>query len=88
MSNIALDYDKTYTADPDLWDAFIILALSRGHKVNIVTMRRWHDEAIDDMPVNVIYTSRAAKVPFLESIGQPHDIFIDDSPYWLLNDSA
>jgi len=85
MSNIALDYDKTYTADPDLWDAFIALARSRGHAVNIVTMRYPSEEIAAPM-VEVIYTSRKAKIDYLEAIGRPHDIYIDDSPYWLLND--
>lgn len=36
---IALDYDKTYTADPVLWETFIAAAKHRGHSVIIATMR-------------------------------------------------
>lgn len=37
--NIALDYDGTYTNDPDLWMAFVNNAIARGHQVFVVTMR-------------------------------------------------
>lgn len=36
---LALDYDGTYTRDPDLWDTFI--AAAQGHRIDI-----W----IDDTP--------------------------------------
>lgn len=38
---IALDYDGTYTRDPDLWDRFISEARSHGHSVICVTNRPW-----------------------------------------------
>jgi hypothetical protein len=75
---IALDYDKTYTTDPWLWDAFISHAQHRGHEVRIVTMRRPDDEAILDPPVPVIYSSRAAKNTVYNA-----DIWIDDAPHWI-----
>ena len=79
---IALDYDKTYTADPALWDSFVGLAQSRGHTVKIVTMRR-PDEAIDTGVVDVVYTSRKAKSSVIRA-----DIWIDDSPHWVYQDSV
>jgi nuclear transport factor 2 (NTF2) superfamily protein len=79
---IALDYDKTYTADPALWDNFVDLAQSRGHTVKIVTMRR-PDEAIDTDVVDVVYTSRKAKSSVIRA-----DIWIDDSPQWVYQDSV
>ena len=78
---IALDYDKTYTADPALWDDFIQSAQDRGHSVKIVTMRT-PDEAITDAPVEVVYTSRKAKATVFKA-----DIWIDDSPSWIFQDS-
>lgn len=78
---IALDYDKTYTADPTLWDDFIKSAQNRGHVVKIVTMRR-PDETIFAAPVNVIYTNRKAKASVVKA-----DIWIDDSPSWIYQDS-
>ena len=78
---IALDYDKTYTADPVLWNDFIKSAQSRGHEIKIVTMR-YPSEPIDPAPVEVIYTSRKAKMSFVKA-----DIWIDDSPQWVYQDS-
>lgn len=78
---IALDYDKTYTADPALWNDFVQSAQDRGHTVKIVTMRR-PDEAIIGSPVEVVYTSRKAKAAVVSA-----DIWIDDSPHWVYQDS-
>lgn len=78
---IALDYDKTYTADPALWNDFVQLAQDRAHTVKIVTMRTPNEEIID-APVEVIYTSRVAKASVIKA-----DVWIDDSPYWIYQDS-
>jgi hypothetical protein len=78
---IALDYDKTYTADPVLWDDFIQSAQDRGHTVKIVTMRR-PDEIVNDVPIEIVYTSRKAKASYVKA-----DIWIDDSPQWVYQDS-
>ena len=78
---IALDYDKTYTADPDLWCDFLQLAKQRGHVVTIVTMRHNY-ESITDAPCDVIYTARKAKASCIKA-----DIWIDDSPQWVYQDS-
>jgi hypothetical protein len=78
---IALDYDKTYTADPALWNDFVQLAQDCGHTVKIVTMRTPNEEIID-VPVEVIYTSRVAKASVIKA-----DVWIDDSPHWIYQDS-
>ena len=78
---IALDYDKTYTVDPELWISFIETAQSRGHDVKIVTMR-YPEETIDNVPCDVVYTSRQAKRKCFSA-----DIWIDDSPHWIFEDA-
>jgi hypothetical protein len=78
---IALDYDKTYTADPALWNDFIQSAQNRGHTVKIVTMRT-PAETIVNVPIEVVYTSRKAKSVVINA-----DIWIDDSPQWVYQDS-
>ena len=78
---IALDYDKTYTADSALWDDFIQSAQNRGHSVKIVSMR-YPSEPIESVPVDVVYTSRKAKATIFKA-----DIWIDDSPAWIFQDS-
>jgi len=30
---IVMDYDETYTEDPSIWDAFILLLRTRGHTI-------------------------------------------------------
>ena len=78
---LALDYDKTYTADPAMWDDFIQLAQDYGHEVKIVTMR-YPNEAIYGLPIDIVYTSRKAKSTVFKA-----DIWIDDSPAWIFQDS-
>ena len=80
---IALDYDGTFTEDPVLWKKFVALAESRGHEVICVTMRYPHEPVPVEVPCRVIYTSRKAK-----AIAVNMDVWIDDSPRWLLQDSA
>lgn len=84
---IALDYDDTYTRDPVFWAAFIQMARTRGHEVMIVTMR-YPREPVQDVPCEVIYTGRSAKKDFLEARGIIIDVWIDDSPHWILVNAA
>lgn len=79
---IALDYDGTYTRDPGLWDLFIFNAKTRGHTVEILTMRYPHEELEVVPDCRVVYTCRKAKCKF------PYDIYIDDSIRWLTQDSV
>jgi len=85
---IALDYDETYTRDPELWQSFISLAHKMNHIVICTTMRYEH-ESIDMCPsllsrVKTIFTGRKAKREFLQSIGYIIDIWIDDKPDFIL----
>lgn len=88
---IALDYDGTVTADPDLWIDFLKRASARNHRVAIVTMRS-PDEPVDNPLValawRVIYTSRQAKQAFVHSRGIRVDIWIDDQPNYIFEDAA
>lgn len=86
--NIALDFDNTYTADPELWIRFVDFARKRGHHVYIVTMRYdhgWerdevHKELVDHVD-GMIFTSRAAKRKHcVDNHGMHFDVWIDDNP--------
>ena len=79
---IALDWDGTYTADPELWDAFTKLAESRGHTVTIVTLRAPVVERVST-DLDVVYCSRTAKRKHFTA-----DVWIDDSPQWIDEDYA
>lgn len=84
---IALDYDGTYTEDPELWNAFIASAAARGHRVFCVTMR-YPTEPVE-MPCDIIYTGREAKAAHVQALhGMAFDIWIDDNPHWILRNSA
>lgn len=84
--NIALDYDGTYTRDPELWDTFVSGAGARGHDVFMVTMRYPHEEIKG--PCRVIYTSRQAKLPFVSELGIVVHIWIDDKPHFIYDGAA
>ena len=91
---IALDYDGTYTADPELWNAFIENARDRGHEVIVATMRYKETEAdmvevsLRDKVNAIIYTNRKAKKTSVrQQFGRDPDIWIDDNPDWLYEDA-
>ena len=91
MNNIrfALDYDGTFTAAPDLWDRFVVMAREAGHSVVCVTARRDTEENremlraeldrwIEGLPL--FLTSLSSKKDYMEKIGVRIDIWIDDDP--------
>lgn len=82
---IALDFDKTYTEDPDLWDAFIQDARSLGHEVWIVTARDCVNDGINwatigPRPTKVIWCDGMPKRLEAEAQGHRFDVWIDDDP--------
>ena len=83
---IALDYDDTYTRDPNFWDSVIQLAQNKGHKVVCITMRYPYEIDKEKFPdVEIICTNRQAKWFYIQEHNIRIDIWIDDSPYFLLN---
>jgi len=83
---IGLDFDDTYTADPELWDRFVCVASQRGHRVVVVTCRRDTEEnrkALQeaDLPCLWFYANMGAKETVLRhEHGIEVDIWIDDDP--------
>lgn len=86
---IALDYDGTFTRDPKLWILFMGMCKAAGHEVRIVTMRK-PEEPVDFCELSecyhppVIYTSRIQKREYCDEIGWQPDIWIDDSPEFIV----
>lgn len=87
--NIALDFDDTYTADPSLWDSFIVSAIDKGHSIWVVTARRdtiANRELIklamggQFRHVTLIFANLKSKLDHCDSIGLKIHIWIDDSP--------
>lgn len=85
---IAIDFDGTWTADPELWSAFCRSAISRGHQVWCVTARvpAMMDEVFETVGV-ILGTHRCLSVgsepkasAFERHTGQRVDVWIDDAP--------
>lgn len=93
---IALDYDGTYTEDPELWDNFIMAAHKLGHDVHVVTMRFpeeriWHPipqpQALVKIEkwATIHYTSRQAKRRYMQNMGHEFQVWIDDIPEFIIH---
>lgn len=89
---IAIDYDGTYSADPEFWDVMIDLAIKHGHSVICATMRHESEgqEIISKLgrTIKIIFTGRKAKYQFLKDAGYSPTVWIDDSPYYLFKDAS
>lgn len=92
--NIALDYDDTFTADPDLWADFVNSAKGRGHKIYCVTARRNTPENIAEITgqfieymidIPIIFANLKSKLKTVEDRNIHIDIWIDDAPFSLVN---
>lgn len=84
---IAIDFDETFTADPDLWKSFISQAIGRGHKVICVTARRdtyeRRREVLEALPPEVpaYFAYDRPKRDYMHKVhGMWPDIWIDDVP--------
>lgn len=79
--NIAIDYDNTYTRDPDAWIKIIDVLHKNNHKVYCVTKR--YKELAGDireaMNIPIIYATRS-KLEAVSLNGIKIDIWIDDKP--------
>jgi len=89
---LALDYDETYTEDPEFWDLVIALAVTRGHSVICATMRHEHEgeeivSSLGHKVERIIFTGRKAKHQFVQEAGYYPSVWIDDSPHWLFRDA-
>jgi hypothetical protein len=92
MKTICIDYDGTYTEMPDLLDCIIKKSKELGYRVILATMRYEHESNDDLKKVinkvdSVYFTGRKAKATYLQWKGIVPDLWIDDNPFWLLNDS-
>ena len=90
--NLSLDYDNTYTRDPAMWDSIIEVIKQHGHKVIVVTTRTPSEgvEVRRDLANKVdsiIFTSRKGKMDFVQALGVSIDIWIDDMPWFIVNDA-
>ena len=82
--NISLDYDNTYTRDPDSWNHFIYIMSAAGHRVYCVTLRtpEQGDEVRNSIGrlVDCHFTSMQSKSKYMFARGISIDVWIDDMP--------
>lgn len=92
---IAIDYDDTYTRDPMMWNDILQNMQDHGHLVYGVTGRAYQDDGMDDLhsqycelTSDVYFTNGKAKRQFMADQGIHIDVWIDDSPEFILNDAV
>lgn len=79
MKNIAVDYDDTYSACPEMFEAIMKTIKSYGHAVFIVSARK--PSMVIPLPQwECFYTSGEKKADYMRSVGIDVDIWIDDWP--------
>lgn len=92
---VSIDFDETYTKSPWLFNEIIALLSDSDHQPMIVTYRHrdldydpqlWNLENLYFVPV--YYTDGKAKKPFMENLGIKVDIWIEDNPRAVYEDSA
>ena len=92
--NVAIDFDKTYDSAPLIFDEVICSFRQRKHGVYIVTYRhKEYDpdpllDALQNNQVPIIYTDGKAKDKFCKDLGVTIDIWIEDNPKAVHQDSA
>ena len=87
--NISIDFDDTYTRDPEMWNIVIAQMQISGHKVYCVTARQPNE--YDTLEVyssigrivgsdNCYFTSMQSKKNYMFSKGIYINVWIDDNP--------
>lgn len=86
--NISIDYDYTYTLDPVTWNKCITTLQAAGHTVYCVSARHhWNSKEIVDALgklCKVYCTDKQAKKSFMLNLGIQIDVWIDDTPWAIL----
>lgn len=91
---LILDYDDTFTRDPEFWLGFIDSVLERGHAIICCTLRTEEEAKRIDKKLlrrlTVVATGRQAKHKFLSAAGYDmlHAVWIDDMPHFIHLDAA
>lgn len=86
MTTFSLDFDKTFTADPDLFREFVRAAQRRGHTVLLTTQRcvehlREIRGILGTCDLPLVFASGFSKEEASAFHGFAVDVWVDDSPY-------
>lgn len=79
---IAIDYDETFTEDPDFWRGVIELGRSRGHRFICVTGRSSPPDPTREppIPILVLCSPGELKAVTARRAGYHVDVWVDDMP--------
>lgn len=80
---MAIDYDLTYTQDPDYWDEVVRIGRARGHDFVCITGRTEPPGASGSErvpPMKVICSPDSYKVRAAARAGLKVDVWADDCP--------
>jgi hypothetical protein len=84
VSTYAIDYDGTWTSDPEAFRAFASLLRRRGHTVIIVTSRATGEAEVErecrPYVDGIVLAGRAWKRHAAENAGYKVNVWIDDMP--------
>ena len=90
--NIALDFDDTFTRDPEFWLKIVLLCRQSGHQIYCVTARDQNgsQEVYDELgqfigKENCFFTNMQGKRSYMFRQGIIIDVWIDDNPGMILH---
>lgn len=100
MTTFAIDFDGTFTADPELFETFVAILRARGHRCVMITGRR--DEGKIGSVVRgmvkglmpIIFSDGLTKREAARLAGYDVDIWIEDMPeavdtaHWYVGDGS
>lgn len=82
---IGIDYDNTFSEDPEMFRKFIDLLQEYGHEAVIVTQRPstvWNKDLEEDIQdkIEVVYAGEGWKCHAAVNAGHSIDVWMDDNP--------
>lgn len=84
MTTFGIDFDDTYTSDPELFALFVEAAIMRGHRCVIVTQRASCFEPdlrqVVGAGLEIIYCAGMTKAEGCAAAGVQVDVWMDDYP--------
>lgn len=93
---IALDYDETFNADKPMWANIVKFMKHNGCDVRFVTFRHEHPSTFsnedilqdsDRLNIPIIFCEGVQKRTVCDSVMFKPDIWIDDSPEFILSEN-
>ncbi len=84
---IGLDYDDTFSTDPEAWSKVARILYGAGYLIIGATLRNRYQVIEDtryfDVCSHVVYCAGHAKAPLLAALGFPVTVWIDDKPQYI-----